>query len=248
MPSTLMRDSSADYRTYWLQDGQYYSKMKNLGDSAPCVLPADKVAQIPEADRKAILIETSADPVFCAKIARVMTSDPDWVHTIVNSAKRAIANEMNRNLFPESRGTWPKLREMARNLVDDVSAAVRVGRAPLAVKSVSGLGGLGNLGQWDIIAGLVGSIGGAAANVYGASVTARAQESIARTQANAAIQAAQANMAIVNAQTAMQNAQASMNPVSSAFSAITSANIAGIPIIALAIPAIGLIIYLATKK
>lgn len=249
MPSTVMRDSSADYRTYWLQGGQYYSKDGNLGDPAACSLPADKLAQIPEADRKVVVLEAAANPAFCARLSKVMTTDPDWVHTISNSAKRAIANELDPKLFPGSRGMWPKLRELSRTVVGQISAAVaKSGNPVVAAKAVAGLGGLGSLGQWDIIASLVGSIGTAAANVYGAGITSRAQVDAQRDQANAAIAIAQAQMNAQNAAAAMQAANTAANPVSSAVSAITSATVAGVPVLALAIPAIGIIIYLATKK
>jgi len=252
----VMRDSSRDYRTYWLRGGQYYSRMRNLGDASPCALPPDKVAQIPEADRKVVVLEASSDPAFCAKLAKVMTTDPDWVHTISNSAKRAIANELDPKVFPGSRGTWPKLRELSRTVVGQIAAAVaKSGNPVVAAKAVAGLGGLGDLGQWDIIASLVGSIGTAAVNVYGAGVTSRAQVDAQRDQANAAIAIAQAQMNAQNAAAAMQAANAAANPlsaaansVSSAVSAITSATVAGVPVLALAIPAIGIIIYLATKK
>jgi hypothetical protein len=244
MMSTV-RDSSLDYRTYWLQGGQYYSR-RGLGSAdAACALPADKLAQIPEADRKILIEEVNADPAFCAKVARAMATLPDWGHQIAASAKEAIANEMNPSKFRNRAGMWPRLRARAQALVEAVSAQLAKGKVPVGAARLSGLG---DLGQWDIIASLVGSIGSAAANVYGSTVTARAQQDIARQQAQAAMQAAQANIAMANAATAMQSANAVINPVSSALQTITTSTVAGIPLLALAIPAVGLILYFVNKK
>jgi hypothetical protein len=246
-----VRDSSLDYRTYWLQGGQYYSR-RGLGSTdAVCTLPADKLAQIPEADRKILIDEVNADPAFCAKVARAMATLPDWGHQIAASAKEAIANEMDPSKFRNRAGMWPKLRARAQALVEAVSTAMAQGKVP--VSATPRLSGLGDLGQWDIIASLVGSVVTAGANVYGATVTANAQQTIARQQAQAAMQAAQANIAMSNAATAMQSANAAMNPISSVLAPVSTAlqtlatgSIAGIPL--LAFPAVGLIIYFANKK
>lgn len=244
MGTAAIRDSSLDYRTYWLQGGQYYERM-GLGAAPACSLPLDKLRQIPEADRKVLIEEVNADPAFCEKVARCMATKSDWGHLIATSAKEAIANEMDPSKFRNRAGMWPKLRARARFLVDEVSKAMAQGKVPVGARPMAGLG---ELGQWDIIASLVGSIGSAATNIYTAGVTSRAQIDAQRDQANAAIAAAQAQMNAINAANAMQSAQASMSPVSSALSTVTSATVAGIPLLALAIPAIGLIIYFATKK
>jgi hypothetical protein len=237
-----IRDSSLDYRTYWLQGGQFYSR-RGLGEAAPsCSLPIDKLRQIPEADRAVLIEEVNADPAFCAKVARCMATNPNWGHVIAASAKEAIANEMNPSKFPHRAGMWPKLRARAQFLVEEVSRAMAQGKVPVAARPMSGLG---DLGQWDIIASLVGTIGTAATSIYSAGVTSRAQIDAQRDQANAAIAAAQAQMNAINAANAMQ---AVTSPVASAVSRIASAEVAGIPLLALAIPAIGLIIYFATKK
>jgi len=242
---SAIRDSSLDYRTYWLQGGQYYGRRGLEGLDAACELPIDKLRQIPEADRKVLLDEVNADAAFCKKVARCMATQSDWAHAVSTSAKEAIVNELDPSRFKGSSGMWPKLRERVRILVEEVSRMAANGKTLVGAKSLSGLG---ELGQWDIIASLVGSIGSAAASVYGASITSHAQQNIAQTQANAAMAAAQAQIAMSNAATAMQSANATINPISSAVQSITSATVAGIPVLALAIPAIGLIIYFATKK
>lgn len=238
-----VRDSSLDYRTYWLQGNQFYARRGLGAADEACSLPADKLAQIPEADRKILIEEVNADPAFCAKVARAMATLPDWGHQIAASAKEAIANEMNPSKFRHRAGMWPRLRARAQALVEAVSAALAKGKVPVGTVRMSGLG---DLGQWDIIASLVGSIGTAAANVYGASITARTQQQIANTQAQAAMQAAQAQISMANAAQAMQSANAAINPVSSALQSLTTGTVAGIPL--LAFPALGLIIYFANQK
>jgi len=243
---SAIRDSSLDYRTYWLQGGQYYER-RGLGAAEACVLPADKLAEIPEADRKVLLDEVNADPLFCKRVALCMATYPDWGHRIAASAKEAVVNEMDPTRFKNRAGMWPKLRETVRTLVENVTKMVAQGKFPVAAKRTAGLSGLSGLGQWDIIGSIVGAVaqvGVAAAGVYQAGVTQRSVVDQQRDQANAAIAAAQAQMNAINAAGAMQTANASINPIS----ALTSATVAGIPVLALAIPAIGLIIYFATKK
>lgn len=241
---SAIRDSSLDYRTYWLQGGQYYERRPLEGLGAACELPADKLRQIPEADRKVLLDEATADAAFCKKIAKCMATQPDWAHAISTSAKQAIVNELDPSRFKGSSGMWPKLRERVRILVEEVSRMAAKGKVPVAAKSLSGLG---ELGQWDIIASLVGSVAGAATSIYTTGVQSRAAVDAQRDQANAAIRAAQAQMDAINAANAMQ-AASGQSSASSALSTITSATVAGIPLLALAIPAIGLIIWFATKK
>lgn len=249
MQPSAIRDSSLDYRTYWLQGGQYYSR-RGLGEAAPaCDLPIDKLRQIPEGDRKVLIDEVNADAAFCRKVAKCMATNPNWGHVIAASAKEAVVNEMDPTRFKNRAGMWPKLRERARTLIEEVGRMAAQGKVPVAVKANGKpMAGLGDLGQWDIIASLVGSIGSAAANVYGSSITARTQEQIAKTQAEAAMKAANAQIAMQNAQAAILNAQGSQSPISAAVTSLTSTTVAGIPLLALAVPAVGLIIYFATKK
>lgn len=251
MRSSAIRDSSTDYRTYWLQGGQYYSR-RGLGETVPaCQLPLDKLRQIPEGDRMVLIQEVNADAAFCQKVARCMATNPNWGHVIAQSAKEAIVNEMDPSRFKNRAGSWPRLRARVRELFEEVTKMGAQGKVAVAAKQTGkSVAGLGDLGQWDIIASLVGSIGGAAASVYGSSLTARTQEQIAKTQAQAAMQAANAQIAMSNAQAAIIGAQGtiSQNPLSAAVTSLTSTTVAGIPLLALAVPAVGLIIYFATKK
>ena len=246
-----LRDSSLDYRTYWLQGGQYYSR-RGLGASEACVLPEDKLSSIPEDDRQVILEETAANPAFCAAVAKCMATQPDWAHRISASAKQALANEIDPTKYPERKGTWPALRARARDLLnsakDQAATAVskmtfdqkvavvkKIAAGTIIPKAAPGLSGLG---QWDIIGSLIGTAANIGAAVYSANVTASAQRDIAQMQTDQAIQSAQAQMAVANAQAAIAqaNAQMSSSPISSVaasitsgVSALTTGTVAGLP-------------------
>lgn len=240
--TVTMRDSSADLNTYWLRDGLYYGKARTLGDLT-CSLPEDKLASIPADDRKLLIEEASADRGFCSAVAALMRSDASWAHKLSQSAKDAIRNEINPRAPAYGRWRWPKLRARARALLaqipSDIDRAVskmtlpqklevvrKIASSPKGAKPVSGLG---DLGQWDIIASLVGNIGTAAAGIYGAKVTTEAQKDIAQLQANAAMQSAQAQMALANAQAAVNSAQAQMSPVGSSVASVLTSTVGGVP-------------------
>ena len=260
MPSTLMRDSSTDYRTYWLQGGQYYSKMNGLG-ALPCVLPKDKLAQIPADDRQIVVEETSADPVFCRFVAKLMETQPDWAHRLSASAKAAADSVLNPSKRYGGQHAWPKLQARVRELSNEVAQQAQRLAAQLTpaerfalVKRIAAgefrvpkdLRGLGDLGQWDIIGSLVGSLATAGASLYGAKVTANAQEDIAKLQASAAMQGAQAQIAIAQAQASIAQAQAQVSSsISSAVSSLTSTTVAGVPIIVPILGAVAIGLWLA---
>lgn len=231
MHARKIRDSSLDYRTYWLQNGEYYDR-RNLGDAAPaCALPLDKLAQIPAEDRQIVIEEANADPAFCQKLANLMATNADWAHLVANAAKEAIVNELDPSRFGHRAGQWRMLRKRLHDLLKDVPGIVE------KLERYRASGRTPGLGQWDIIASLVGAVGGAASSIYGAQLTASTQQSIAKAQADAAVKAAQAQMATMAAQQAMQN------PLST----IMTGNVGGIPTI-LILAGIGAAIFFGTKK
>jgi hypothetical protein len=238
-----LRDSSLDYRTYWLQGGQYYAR-RGLG-AVPCGLPMDKLQSIPEDDRLILLEEAEADPGFCARVAKCMATQPDWAHRISASAKEAIANELDPSRYPARKGSWPKLRARTRSLlvgvkkgVEDAAAALSFEQKMAVVRKVAAgtaipkpASGLSGLGQWDIIGNLIGTVANVGASIYSANVTANAQRDIAQMQADSAMRSANAQIAMANAQAAINAAQGQVgaNPLSSVVSSITSGTIAGVP-------------------
>ena len=244
-----MRDTSRDYRTYWIRDGMYYGKASNLGAS-PCTLPPDKLAQIPEDDRKLLLDEIAGNPSFCAKVLKCMSERADWGHLIAASAKEAIVNELDHSKFKNRKGMWPKLRartnelvETARNTVRGAVASMTFQDKVAALERLKGarpelkLSGLGSLGQWDIIASLVGTIGKVGSDIYTTNLVNDTREDIAKIQASSAINTLSAQQSIARAQAAMAASQAQQaaiqNPIGSAISTFTTSTVAGIPVVVL---------------
>jgi hypothetical protein len=259
MPSATMRDTSLDQNTYWLRDGLYYGRSKFLGAATP--IPEGQLAKIPADDRQILIDETNADPDFGVAVGRLMSSDPDWIHTLGASAKAAIQNEIDPS--KGRKGGWPLLRARVRDLVRSAAAqAVQTARSLTPEQrfaEVKRLGasarqqspavhGLGALGQFDIIASLVGNMATLGANIYGATVTADAQKDIAKIQASEAMQTASAQMAIANANAAIANAQNAISPVANALSTLSTSTVAGVPVLAPVLALIGLGLYLTFGK
>ena len=256
--STSMRDTSKDFRTYWIRNGEWFGKASNLG-AIDCKLPEQLVLSIPEPDRQVVVEEAAANQKFCRDLVRISRS-PGWEHKVSQSAKCALLNELDPSKCKDYVGKWGRLRSRLRKLLDEIPAQVdrAVGRMSLDEKmavvrkiasgqkpDVPFVSGLGELGQWDIISGLVGSVAGATANVYTAKVTTDAQRDIAKIQASTAMRDAQTAMAIQNAQASIQTAQAGMfGPVSK----LTSATVAGIPVWLIAVPVLGVLAWFAFKK
>ena len=256
--STSMRDTSKDYRTYWIRHGEWYGKASNLG-AVDCKVPEEVLRAIPEPDRQVVVEEAAANPKFCQDLVRISQS-PGWEHKVSQSAKCALLNELDPSKCKDYVGKWGRLRSRLRKLLDEIPAQVDRSVAKMTLdekmavvrKIASGqrpdvpsMSGLGELGQWDIISGLIGSVAGATANVYTAKVTTDAQRDIAKIQASTAMRDAQTAMAIQNAQTSIKTAQAGMfGPISS----MTSGTIGGIPVWLIAVPVLGVLAWFAFKK
>lgn len=255
---SAIRDSSLDYRTYWLQGGQYYERRPLEGLGAACELPADKLRQIPEADRKVLLDEVNADASFCKKIARCMATEPNCIRLISTAMREAVVNEMDPSKFTGRAGTWPKLRAKVRSIIDEAVPAIEKAVAAMPfrkkieiVKSIASggsaapkLSGLGAAGVFDLIGGIFGGVG----DYFGSRVIEDAKRDIAATNANAAINLANAQITIANANAAIAAAQERMsNPISSTISTLTTSTVAGIPIIIPILGAVGLVLYFIFK-
>lgn len=242
MYSTIMRDTSLDQNTYWIRDGNYYGRARSLG-APPCVLPPDKLAQIPEMDRALLLEEVAGNPSFCAEVAKCMATHPDWAARISRSANEAVANEMDPFRFRNRKGLWPKLRARVQDLVESSVRTIRnkVSSMTLNEKVAElrrmssrqkggGLSGLGDLGFFDFLASVIGAAG----NVYTQDLVADTQKDIAKIQANTSMQTISAQQSIVQAQAAIAAAQAQQaaiqSPVGAAIATFTTSNVAGIPV------------------
>lgn len=174
-------------------------------------------------DRDIALIEqeSKANPAFGRRLAS-MLRQPGGEKDVALWAQKAIANQLNPALYPETKGQWPVLRRQTTAIAESMPSVVDrlVERMPFAEKMAAVraiaegdrpqlvMAGLSDLGQFEIIGSLIGAAAGAASSIYGAKVTASAQKDIAKIQANAAMQSAQAQMSIANAQAAITQAQA----------------------------------------
>jgi len=186
----------------------------------------EKEAQVFEKqdDRSLIKKEAAADPRF-ARVVAAMLRENDGERKVADFAKRAIMNELNPKEYPETSGYWKLLREAARRATDALPAAivktvakmtpeqraadlkaVREGR--LVTFNPSMLGELGELGQFEIIGSLVGSLAQAGASIYGSYLTNRTQQQISAMQFDAQKAQLQAQMDMARAQQAITAAQA----------------------------------------
>lgn len=259
-----MRDTSEDLRTYWIRDGMYYGRATNLG-APPCTLPPDKLAQIPEDDRKLLLEEIAGNPAFCNKVLKCMSERADWGHLIAASAKEAIVNELDPSKFRNRRGMWPKLRARTNELVASARDTVRAAVASMsfqdkvaALEKMKGVrsdrksAGLSGLGQWDIIASLVGTIGKVGSDIYTTNLVNDTKEDIAKIQASSAINTLSAQQSIARAQAAMAASQAQQaaiqSPIGSAIATFTTSTVAGIPVVVLLAGGVAAIWYVLKRK
>lgn len=225
--NAVMRDSSLDYRTYWLRNGEYYAR-RALGDVAPsaaCEIPLDKLSQIPAEDRQIVIEEASADPAFCAKLVRAMTTRADWAHLVAASAKEAIVNELDPSRFGHRAGQWRVLRDRLKAILKDVPGLVD------KIAKYRAAGRTPGLGQWDIIGSLVGAVAGAAGSIYTAKIQSDTQKSLQQAQLDAQM-----------AQIRAQQAQALTSPMSF----LTQPTIGGIPFWVLPVGAVAA--YFLTKN
>lgn len=251
-----MRDTSRDYRTYWIRDGEYYGKARNLG-ALPCSLPEDKLAQLSDYDRKILLDEVAGNPSFCAKVSECMRTRPDWAKLISTSAKESVVNELDPSKFKNRKGMWPKLRGKLNDFVGAASAAIKRSTSSLTLDQktaalrelaktppASGsrlLGNLGIAGIFDFLAAAVGTAG----DLYTTNLVNDTREDIAKIQANAAMNTIKAQESIAKAQAAMAAIQ---SPVASAISTFTTSTVGGVPVLLIAVPLVGILIYMFMKK
>lgn len=178
--------------------------------------------KLSEISHRLIAEEIKKNPIFGRKV-RAMIASPDGDHLLSVSAKKAVANEFNPKLYPESRGEWVTLRrtmtELARSVPGMVKAeidrmpfeakmavvrAIAEGQRPeIAVE----MDGLGELGQDIDLTPLIGAIAGAGASVYSSYVTSSAQRDIEKIRAESAAQQTQLQLQIARATQAVRATQ-----------------------------------------
>lgn len=162
-------------------------------------------------DRELLTEEAASDPAFARRL-EITLALPDGVRRVEMSAQRAILNELDPSLYPETRGTWRKLRAAVSDTVNSAGDLLKIPGFNQAVrkKAVSTLHGLGNLGQ-DIIGPILNAL--TAGIQAGTSIYInRQQTNLARDMQQAQIDAQMAQLQlqinIKNAQSAVANAQA----------------------------------------
>jgi hypothetical protein len=176
-------------------------------------------------DRLLIKRESDADPKF-GRLLLTMLQGPDGEEHVATFAKMAALNEIDPRQFPETAGTWPKLRAATRQLVAELPKAIikHIEGMPLeerlaALQSIQNGDSfpfqkvsLGDLGQWDIIGSIVGAVAGAATSVYNNKLQTDTARQIAKMQLDAQQAQINAQISMANAQQAMANANVAMLP------------------------------------
>ena len=224
------------------------------------MVPQELLLSFPESDRLLIVEEAMADPAFGEQLSQVL-SQPEGVKAVALCLRRAIANEMDPKLYPESRGMWPKARktisrlavempdiiekELARLPLETLTEMLNMvaeGRSPFAV-AVSGMGA-GEFG-WG---SLFGSLIEAGAGIFEKKLDNAAQIKMVNLQSSAAAATLDAQTKIANAQLAIANAQATQATESS----VLTKDIGGVPfwVIPTVVVAagMGIIIYFKTRN
>jgi len=193
--------------------------------AALAVVPRTLLAPFSADTRRMIEEECDADPAFGERVAMALSA-PGGAIYVANWARRAVANELNPRMYPETRGQWPRLRaltssmaETAMREVDARVAAMSLDDRTRVMEAVAsqGVHGMGQLGQaggastLSVVGGVAGAVVGAVAAVYTAKVISSAQKQIAQIQSTAAIHQADVQLQIARANAAMAQAQAVIN-------------------------------------
>lgn len=255
--STDMRDTSKDFRTYWIRNGLWYGRMNSLGETDGL---EQVLAQIPEPDRQVVAEEAASNAAFRNELVRI-SKHPGWEHKVSESARCAILNELDPSKCRNQAWKWGRLRSRLRKLIDDsvskinrnVSRMTFDEKMAVVRKLAAGerptpmVSGLGELGQWDIISGLVSSVAGATANIYTAKITTDAQRDVAKIQATTAMRDAQTAIAMQNAQSSINAAKAGMGNPLGPLAPLASASIGGVPVW-IVLAGTGAVIYFMFKR
>src|ERR1700687_4700991 len=192
-------------------------------------VPADLLAPFAPDDQRMIQQEAAADPAFARLVSDALSrpGGPQWV---AQSARKAIANELNPKMYPESAGTWPVLRRMTDELsastASDVIAKVDQMTFPELVNAVEGIAahkrapgvhGLGQASQaassLSVVGGLASGLANAGAAIYTTHVMATTMSHIASIQANVLMHTEDVSSQIARAHAAMAAATAAIDAI-----------------------------------
>lgn len=261
-------DSSVDKNAGWTTFGRDETGVEPMlqeGVGALGALHGDPQAfhLFPNIDQRQMIEEMDANPAFGKKLT-AMLHDQNAVPLVMQSAKRAILNELNPKEHPESKGEWTTLRKRFNLLVNDIPAAVdkqiksmSPAQKMAVVKVIAQGGEIGlQLGAaapvpaapaagGDMWGSIIGSIAQAAGSVYAAKITTDAQKDVAKIAANTATQTAAMQQQMAQSQLLIEAAKAKAAAVGSAL----TSDVGGIPIwtIPVGLGVLGLVLYFVFK-
>lgn len=230
MPYASMKymDTADDYLTAWFFRGHDELGVAPMIDEKvnweATGVPVKKVlVGLSGKEKQMIREELQENPRFKMLVdAARQTKNPRKALKL--SAQRALVNEMDPKQYPESQGTWTKLRKKLRKGRAALPGIIQkeLGKlktleqktAYLKAMVASKEGAkkvnladfdeaLGGMGFYD----LIGSLASTAAGIYGSKLTADAQKDIAKIQAGAAMASVKAQTAIAEAQQAIAAAR-----------------------------------------
>ena len=155
-------------------------------------------------DQQLIEQESQADPEFGALVQATLAR-PGGAQQLAMSAQKAVVNEFNPTMYPETVGMWTQLRAAIRETISSFSTEMKL---PGAAKSAF-TKGLGNLGQdiGSIIGPIVSAVAGAASAIYIANLQATTAKQIQTENLDAQMAEIRAKQAAAAAQQAEANAQ-----------------------------------------
>ena len=187
-----------------------------------------------QVDRQLLELECSNDPAFEAELIELL-QETDGLQYVIDAARKAIINDIDPRQYPEMAGSWPMLRNVARDIYDKIS---RTSSSP----GTYGSPGLSDLGQdfsgiISAIAPILGTLAGAGASVYAAEQQRQAQQYVAQQQLQANMAEIKAQEAMASAQTAIANNQ-TQQAVSSILPSALATPVAGV-INAVTAPVVG---------
>lgn len=175
-------------------------------------------------DQQLLELECKNDPAFEAELAELL-QETGGMQSVIDAAKKAIVNDIDPTQYPEMEGSWPMLRNVARDIYDAITAVP----TPTQPRSYgTPLSGLGQdlSGILTAVAPLLGTLASAGASVYAAKQQQEAQQYIAQQQLNANMAEIKAQEAMAAAQTAIANNQTTQ-AVSSVLPPVIAQPVAG---------------------
>jgi hypothetical protein len=201
-------------------------------------------------DRQLIELECAHDPNFEVEVVELL-QQVDGLATIIDSARKAIINDIHPGYYPEMEASWPMLRNVARDIYDKISKTQATPRS-------YGSPGLSDLGQdfsgiITAIAPILGTLASAGASAYAANQQKAAQQEIAQEQLQANMAEIKAQEAMAAAQTAIANNQ-TQQAVSSVLPPVLATPIAGVinaataPVFGIPVWTLGLLAWFLSKK